>query len=59
MFYVKGYDGKRVTPYDEKFIADRSGMRLGPPRMRQVRVIKGECIMNLYILLIAYYPSRL
>ena len=27
-----------MTPYDEKFIGNGVAMRLGPPRLRQIRV---------------------
>ena len=41
LYYHKDYMGKQVSAYDQKFIGNTIAMRLGPPRLRQLRVKNG------------------
>ena len=37
LYYSERYSGEATDDYDEKFVANTVGMRLGPPRLRQLR----------------------
>ena len=37
LYYNEYYNGNAGTAYDEKFLLNTVGMRLGPPRLRQLR----------------------
>lgn len=42
LYYHEDYTGKKVSAYDQKFISNTYAMRLGPPRLRQLRVKHGK-----------------
>ena len=41
LFYIYDYNGASREQTDSKFISNTYGMRLGPPRLRQLRVTPG------------------
>ncbi len=65
VFYHQDTMGRPVSKYDQKFIGNMKAMRLGPLRMRQLRVKNGkhfvfiphlidwEIIQNLFVVI--YY----
>ena len=42
LYYTDAYNGNKMTSYDEKFLTNTYAYRLGPPRLRQIRVKSGE-----------------
>ena len=42
LYYSHKYNGENTANYDHKFIANTYGMRLGPPRLRQLRMNNGQ-----------------
>ena len=42
MYYDSTYTGQPTTKYDVKFIDNQVAFRLGPPRLRQLRVTPGR-----------------
>ena len=44
--YWNEYDnGSEVPTYEQQFIADQAGFRIGQPRLRQLRVQRGICLI--------------
>ena len=41
LYHTRDYNNRSLTEYSEKFISDGYAMRLGPPRLRQLRVVPG------------------
>ena len=41
LYYTHDYNGNPRSQYDEEFLANTFAYRLGPPRMRQLRVKQG------------------
>ena len=37
LYYTEDYRGAPLNAYNEKFLANGVAMRLGPPRLRQIR----------------------
>ena len=48
LYYTETYNGVRQTHYDENFLGNMYAYRLGPPRLRQVRVSKGWLISLIF-----------
>ena len=42
LFWYETYNGDIVNDHDAKFVPDMGGMRLGQPRVRQLRVTPGK-----------------
>ena len=42
LYFTEHYNGDVTTTYDEQFIYNGVGKRLGPPRLRQLRSKQGE-----------------
>jgi len=42
LYYTVNYNGESSTSYDEGYLADMYSWRLGPPKLRQLRVKKGD-----------------
>ena len=42
LYFTEHYNGDVTTAYDEQFIYNGVGKRLGPPRLRQLRSKQGE-----------------
>ena len=38
LYYTEDYRGLALNEYNEKFLANGVNMRLGPPRLRQIRI---------------------
>jgi hypothetical protein len=54
-FHTVDYNGIPVCDYDQLFVENSVGYRLGPPRFRQLRVKPGEHkIFNLYLLQVLF-----
>lgn len=45
LYWVSLDNGEFVTDYDQQFLADMGGFRLGQPRLRQLRVEPGRVIL--------------
>ena len=37
LYYTEDYRGQALNAYNEKFLVNTVAMRLGPPRLRQLR----------------------
>lgn len=48
LYYTETYSNKPVSDYDLKFISNGYAMRLGPPRIRQLRVIPGTASLEMF-----------
>jgi len=44
LYYTVNYNSESTSSYDEGYIADMYSWRLGPPKLRQLRVNKGIVI---------------
>lgn len=42
LYYVETYSGSAVRKYDQGFMIDMFALRLGPPRLRQLRASPGK-----------------
>ena len=47
LYYTKDYRGAPLNAYNEKFLTNGVAMRLGPPRLRQIRNKPRESILLL------------
>ena len=60
LYYTEDYTGSPLNAYNDKFLANSVSMRLGPPRLRQIRNKPRKLLRKLYInamLLRVCYPS--
>ncbi len=53
VYYTHDYAGNAVSKYDQKFISNMYAQRLGPVKLRQIRVIPGN-IFSMYSIFIIY-----
>jgi len=49
LYYTHSYNGNVSTSYENGYLADMYSWRLGPPKMRQLRVSKGLSHNTTYI----------
>ena len=42
LYYTDNYNGESSTSYEQGYLADMYSWRLGPPKLRQLRVKKGR-----------------
>jgi len=45
LYYTINYNGENTSPYEKGYLADMYSWRLGPPKLRQLRVKKGIELM--------------
>ena len=55
LYYSEEYNGDGVDEYNMKFLHDQDAMRLGPPVLRQLRVIPGGCTFTRSLMRPAIY----
>ena len=46
IYYTEDYRGIELSDYDQKFVTNTYAMRLGPPRLRQLRVKRGKPVIG-------------
>jgi len=44
LYYTINYNSENTSSYEEGYIADTYSFRLGPPKLRQLRVNQGSVI---------------
>ena len=49
LYYTEDYRGSPLNAYNEKFLANSVSMRLGPPRLRQIRIKPRKLPRKVYI----------
>jgi len=42
LYYTVNYNGQSSSSYEQGYLADMYSWRLGPPKLRQLRVKKGK-----------------
>ena len=57
LYYTVNYNGESSSSYDEGYIADMYSWRLGPPKIRQLRVERGKFYIGLHTVAAIYIPA--
>ena len=55
LYHTHDYNDMELSQYNSKFISNSYAMRLGPPRLRQLRVQPGKFNMNRHGICIPYF----